>query len=87
MLIASWASGVIIMTLSRNHEATALLALVLFVTLVEYPRWTLLPVLSGQDGQVILFQTAATVVRLVGLTAGSLAFPTRWHRHDCTGWS
>lgn len=78
--IASWAVGVLVMALNHKHGTTALVALFLLVTLVEYPRWTLLPLLSGPvgpAGQIIVVQTAATVVKIVGLVAGALTFPER----------
>ena len=78
ILIASWAIGVLTMALNRSHGTVALIALLLYVTLVEYPRWTLLPWLSRPEGLavgIIITQTAATMVKIVGLVAGSLAFP------------
>ena len=79
-LMVSWVVGVLIMALNRSHGTVALIALMWYVTLVEYPTGTLLPWLSTSDGlpvRIVVTQTALTVVKIAGLMAGSLAFPSQ----------
>lgn len=75
--VAAWTIGVVTMTLTRSHGTVAILALLLYVALVEYPRWTLVPWLwrpEGLPAAIVLTQTAVTLVKLAALLAGALAF-------------
>lgn len=70
-----WMIGALIMGLNRSHGTVALVALLLFLALVEFPRWTLLPLLSTPERygpQIAMIDTAMLVMKVVGLVTGVL---------------
>lgn len=74
--VASWTIGVLIMALNRSHGRVSLVALIVFLVLIEFPQWTLLPWLSpaGLSGEIVIFQTTVVMLKIAGLVAGFATF-------------
>ena len=77
-LVAYWTIGALIMGLSRHHGTVALLALLTFIVLFEFPRWTLLALFSMPEDQIarfVIIDTTMMMAKIAGIVMGGMAFP------------
>jgi len=75
-LVVSWAAGVLVMALTGSHRTVALVAAILYFTLVELllPWWLRPQGLDARDARILFTHIVVTMVKIAGLAAGFTAF-------------